>query len=680
MATLAAFFCQNFRDDTLDQRHGDTCKWFFESDEYKAWIREESNSSSNLLWISGDPGSGKSVLMSYVTKELTSVHCYPVPPIVAYFFCDDKRNEQRPATAILRSLIHQILSQAQSLYQYIPHEYLPESNKTWGFVSLWRVFTCLVAAVNSDVARRTLFCVVDALDECEPKSQDHFLENLVTWLGRQSHSDNKFRMIITSRPELLQTRELPSFAHISLEKKNSQDIWSYVDHRVQLIGRLKHLPKDLMVDIRQAVVDGALGMFLWVSLTLYNLERSVSTSPRSIRAQLKELPKDIPTIYAGILEEIDSEWRERAKRILQWITCTKRPLLVKELKVVIALQPEHTSIAAIQEDIESSLGYFFSSLFGPLLKIERDTTVRFVHQSVKDLLTNAETMTRFDALSQSPLPSPVSVFHIVYAESNLSIAVDCLHYLSSDEFENKPSIDALESYSQLTTDAFFDYAATQWPGHVRGAEDHKGDKALVDAFLELASSKAKMYSAYQIYYEDGDKGEYGLRPPRRPPLRETPPLQICVSLGLDELVQGLLAHGVDASEQGGVYGSALYAAVYNRSEAMVKAILISMGEQGFIDEGAFREVAGWCEDPDTLDLILRRGAHISEGVMLSAASNPNSPEALRFLLERGGTVTEEVHFLTVCLECGGLSTWVSFLTSSGVCPKSHVLFSFIMHD
>lgn len=148
--------------------------------------------------------------MSYVTKELTSVHCYPVPPIVAYFFCDDKRNEQRPATAILRSLIHQILSQAQSLYQYIPHEYLPESNKTWGFVSLWRVFTCLVAAVNSDVARRTLFCVVDALDECEPKSQDHFLENLVTWLGRQSHSDNKFRMIITSRPELLQTRELLS--------------------------------------------------------------------------------------------------------------------------------------------------------------------------------------------------------------------------------------------------------------------------------------------------------------------------------------------------------------------------------------------------------------------------------------------------------------------------------------
>lgn len=66
LRTLEAFSCQHFRDDPFDKRHAKTCRWFFDCEEYKDWVGVAT--SPDLLWVSSDPGSGKSVLLSYVTK------------------------------------------------------------------------------------------------------------------------------------------------------------------------------------------------------------------------------------------------------------------------------------------------------------------------------------------------------------------------------------------------------------------------------------------------------------------------------------------------------------------------------------------------------------------------------------------------------------------------------------
>ncbi|RPB06401.1 hypothetical protein P167DRAFT_569166 [Morchella conica CCBAS932] len=442
-------------------------------------------------------------------------------------------------------------------------------------------------------------------------------------------------MIITSRPELPSTRDLPILTTILLEDRNKNDILQYINDHVSRLAKRKKHPSNLENDIQRALLDGAGGMFLWVSLTLYRLERSPGTSASSIRAQLKELPKDIPAIYASILEEIDFALREQAKRILEWVNSSKRPLSVEELKTVIALkvQREHTSIAIMQEHVENNLDHFFGSLFGPLLKIERDT-VRFVHQSVKHFLGNLELMRKFDSREgavsvrtgvMASEQYPVSAFHSTYREANLHLAIDCLTFLSSEEFEMRESQDALEYHSRLSEYLFLEYAATRWPEHGKET-DRRGDQELVEAFLRLAHSDGTMNSAYQIYHEYEEHGKSG----------------VCASLGFTDFVKALVEDGASTNDQGGVHGSALMASIWSRSEAVIKLLLNEENKNINTSETMLAEVSAWCKTTEPMELLLSRGVKVTEAAMIAAAKNWHGPEALRCLLAAGGQPTEPV--------------------------------------
>ena len=58
-------------ESNLQRREEDTCMWIFEIDEYKAWYKAPK---SSLLWVSGGPGFGKSILMSTVIENLKAAH------------------------------------------------------------------------------------------------------------------------------------------------------------------------------------------------------------------------------------------------------------------------------------------------------------------------------------------------------------------------------------------------------------------------------------------------------------------------------------------------------------------------------------------------------------------------------------------------------------------------------
>src|SRR5437016_684496 len=60
-----------------------TCKWILQHQKYKDWFNA---SQSALLWVSGEPGCGKTVLASFLIDELQT----RLPnTTICYFFCDD---------------------------------------------------------------------------------------------------------------------------------------------------------------------------------------------------------------------------------------------------------------------------------------------------------------------------------------------------------------------------------------------------------------------------------------------------------------------------------------------------------------------------------------------------------------------------------------------------------------
>ncbi|KAG0636269.1 hypothetical protein HOY80DRAFT_372781 [Tuber brumale] len=100
-------------------RQPNTCTWIFGNEEYKHWCQSES---SSMLWVVGNAGFGKSVLLSSVIEELLKVDD---GRIVLFFFCKTGDDSTQRAGAIFRNLIAHIY---QRIHDSFP-ELLEESTK-----------------------------------------------------------------------------------------------------------------------------------------------------------------------------------------------------------------------------------------------------------------------------------------------------------------------------------------------------------------------------------------------------------------------------------------------------------------------------------------------------------------------------------------------------------------------
>ena len=73
-----------------------------------------------LLWIKGDPGKGKTMLLLGIVRELTShLGSHSDGGSLSYFFCQGANERLNTATSILRGLIWMLLLQEKSLMRNI---------------------------------------------------------------------------------------------------------------------------------------------------------------------------------------------------------------------------------------------------------------------------------------------------------------------------------------------------------------------------------------------------------------------------------------------------------------------------------------------------------------------------------------------------------------------------------
>ena len=179
---------EQFKDRNPD-RLGRTCKWFLRHEHLQEW----QQSSCGLLWVSADPGCGKSVLAkSLIDQEIGST----TSRATYYFFFKDDNDKQKSSTVALSSLLHQLFSQKQSLIQYAMQDYKIEGNHLpYSFHKLWAIFTKAVS--DPDVGE--IVCILDALDECA-EAERYQIINTLSAFYRQHQSSSRLRFLVTSRP------------------------------------------------------------------------------------------------------------------------------------------------------------------------------------------------------------------------------------------------------------------------------------------------------------------------------------------------------------------------------------------------------------------------------------------------------------------------------------------------
>ena len=125
-----------------------TCQWALQSAEYIRWWESSTN---DLLWVSADPGCGKSVLARSIIDDELQTSSSTVT--TCYFFFKDNDEQNRLNTALC-STLHQIFSQRPHLLSYALPSYEKNGEKLQHeFDELWRIF---ITAASSDVPRSTI--------------------------------------------------------------------------------------------------------------------------------------------------------------------------------------------------------------------------------------------------------------------------------------------------------------------------------------------------------------------------------------------------------------------------------------------------------------------------------------------------------------------------------------------
>ncbi|KAK1766062.1 hypothetical protein QBC33DRAFT_560494 [Phialemonium atrogriseum] len=75
---------------------------------------------SGLLWIKGDPGKGKTMLLCSIINELKKS---TQPVFLSFFICQGTDSHINSATAVLRGLLYLLIDQQRSLLSHVQSEY-----------------------------------------------------------------------------------------------------------------------------------------------------------------------------------------------------------------------------------------------------------------------------------------------------------------------------------------------------------------------------------------------------------------------------------------------------------------------------------------------------------------------------------------------------------------------------
>ena len=450
----------------------DTCKWLLDDPRYLEWI---NGSEKALLWVTGAPGSGKTVLSSFVIDQIESTKS---PRNIGFFFADDSSTSQRSAVILLRGLLYQILDQNPSLYKHVQVHWKRMAERAFEEPSLlWRICT---ACFDDPLLENAVF-VLDALDECTAPDCEHLLTWITQYHGNRPTGTTQVKFFLTSRPEIRIADILDTSAiRIRLEIHNdtdwlSKDIEVFIAVTINKLPAMKEWSSERKDRIRHRLVQNADRTFLWVSLVLEKLTKEAMLSENAFTKMLSGIPDRLEGIYHSILMSIPFTYREAAKEMLSIIALSQNPLEQEQLRECWAIQSRHQSVYDMMDDIEPDIRRTVGLLCGQIVRWEKDNKprlinsrrnrdsverCRLVHQSAKDFL-----------FSNPKFPT---WYHLDPASAIPIITSKCVWFVNLEDFIITPTIrpDLLRSklLECCKEHPFLDYALHHWSHHFREYE------------------------------------------------------------------------------------------------------------------------------------------------------------------------------------------------------------------
>ncbi|KFY24409.1 hypothetical protein V493_05248 [Pseudogymnoascus sp. VKM F-4281 (FW-2241)] len=601
-ACLTALFLTNAKDDreNLILMKGSivegTCEWIKTDALYKLW----RCSDTQLLWLSGGSGKGRTMLSIFLAEELEKIKGVSF----LQYFCDNKDEKRNTAVNIIRSLIFQLTRLQPNLIDHILPAFEIQRESLFSsssFRTLWRIFEAMVTdSVN------TIYCIVDDLDECDETSLKMLLENLkalfVTKLSKAPACCLKLIIVSRDLPRFIPDTLL-NFPRIRLDV--NIDIYRVIEFKVDELAVAKQYPDRLRVYVKEVFRERAQDTLLWVGIVADLLRGCESTE---VEQALERFPPGLEEVCARMLRQIPNDRQLRAAEILRWVILAVRPLTLSELSA--AVNPPPSIVHSRDEVMRGMVKYC-----GYFLNIQEDK-VGIFHQSAKDYL-----------LRTTPDSNPtLELFRIKKEQGNIDLTQKCLGLIEEHAL-------AFCKVSHTKYPPLLSYAILYWPEHAKSLAE---SEFFFDLSLPFYEKKSPFHLPRLF------KQKCWINKLNKKNGNGQTALHYAAEQGHEEIVRLLLENGAGMKVKNRYGERALHCAARQGQKTVVQ-LLLEKGADTDLKSGVGETAlhyAAYCGDRELVGLLLQKGAdtmakNFSGETVLHYAALGGFEAVVGLLLEKG---------------------------------------------
>ncbi|CAG7932682.1 unnamed protein product [Penicillium olsonii] len=348
----------------------DSYCWILDNKEFQQW---QDGQSDCLLWIRGDPGKGKTMLLCGIIDELTRL--FGDTANISFFFCQATDVRINNATAVLRGLIYSLVKKQPFLLSHVKILYDHAGKALYEDMNAWNALSQIFRDILKDPILQSTFLIIDALDECITG-----LPSLLDLITQISSAYPQIKWIVSSRnwPDIEERLGTTYTTPISLELNDAsvaEAVSKFIQHKVHYLAKVKKYNDETRDTICRHLSSNSQGTFLWVALVCQDLDR---TSRWHAHKKLEAFPPGLNALYGRMIDQVrNSEDAEICKRILAVMSIVYRPIAFDELASLVELPDELSDDSEALSEIIAICGSFLAV---------REDTVIFVHQSAKEFL------------------------------------------------------------------------------------------------------------------------------------------------------------------------------------------------------------------------------------------------------------------------------------------------------
>ncbi|KAF6761401.1 hypothetical protein DFP72DRAFT_1090534 [Ephemerocybe angulata] len=441
---------------SLEARMDNTGTWFIATFEFGEFVRQKGT----VVWATGLPGSGKTILASISIEHLEDMFSCRTDVAILYAFL--RYSEKPTLLQIIAGLLTQLVSCHHIALAHLlpPYQRAKRHRDELSCSEAVKLLKgCL--ALFSDA-----FIVIDGLDEVDDTTKDGLLDVLTSL---HAH------ILLTCRPlELFMRRHTPSALQIPVQAQ-TKDIEVYVSKRIKQSTRLSSILSenpDIAETFTALIQEKSKGMFLLARLQMELVLERCATIGSLLKA-LETLPSGINDMYRLTMDRISSLSEEEvsiAHRAFLWILHTREELSPEDLQHALTFSYQDKQFV---EENSVSIPVLLSICCGLVTVEERK------HEKDSCSKIDHSTQEFMKGLAFSHLPDP----HDLLAVTSVACLETHLAILKAPLWRSRATLNGSRHLPALLS-----YALRRWGHHSKFCDDRWSLSPFIHSFLSNHST------------------------------------------------------------------------------------------------------------------------------------------------------------------------------------------------